>query len=279
MSAGSMKQAVPKRTKKLRKKLAKSSLTKRGSGQPGYHIKIGGSGSKTQAAKWKTTNGKIGLLLESQNSLQPMNAYLEFRNRARRDAWGVGLKTDSGFHIGYGMLGTFTKKAFIKMSPNKAVTFFTDTVFHKRPSYFKPGSQLKLRSLASAGVLSTKPRYGKKLKAKAKSAHGVPDIPLRTDRALGSNGAAEPLVAYYSRDDISIRVTAETTGAPKEAFIEFKSQKKTSWRIAVHSDNDLHITYHSTGQGAGTTMMKITRKGAVHIYGEASFAGAALKQF
>lgn len=248
-----------------------------GGRRPSYHTKIGGAGAQTPAAKWKTKNGKIGLRLESMNAVSAKNVYLEMRNKARRDAWGVGIKKDAAFHMGYGILGSFKKKDFFKVSPNKEVSISSEAVFHKRPSYFKPGGRLKLMTYPS-GARSTKPKYGNKFKARTKSAKGVPDTPQRAQSKLGSNSGAEPLVAYHSKDNVSIRLTAETTGARKEAFVEFRSQKKAAWRVAVHSDNSLYITYHIAG-GTGIKAMKITTKGDVHMYGDVSFSGRTLKKF
>merc|ERR1719478_827510 len=76
---------------------------------PRYHVKIGGSEPSPQG-KWTTKNGKVSLRLESQNSLRGQNVYLEMRNQARRDGWGMGMRKDFKLHIGYGALGTFSKK-------------------------------------------------------------------------------------------------------------------------------------------------------------------------
>jgi len=72
---------------------------------PEYETRVGGEGPQTPAGKWLAENGKIGLRLESQNSLEPKNVYLEMRNKARRDSWGIGLREDSNFllwlwHVG-----------------------------------------------------------------------------------------------------------------------------------------------------------------------------------
>merc|ERR1711939_433539 len=56
---------------------------------------------------------------------------------------------------------------------------------------------------------------------------------------MGSNAGAEPIVAYHGSSSVSIRLTSANTGSLKEAFIEFRSQKKAVWRVAVHSDGEL----------------------------------------
>jgi hypothetical protein len=210
-----------------------------------------------------------------------MNVYTELRNQARRDAWGIGVKKDAAMYIGYGMLGTFTKKTdFMNVSPSKAVAFAGTVVFHKRPSYFKPGKRLKLGGFTATSNLPPKPHYGTKFKAKTKSAMGVPEPPLTAVKSLGSNGNAEPLVAFHSNDNVSIRVASLSAGSLKESFIEYRSQKKAAWRIAMHSDGALYLSYHTVGStSAGTTAIKMDQKGAVYFYGDTSFGGKTLKKF
>lgn len=66
----------------------------------------------------------------------------------------------------------------------------------------------------------------------------------------------------------------------KEAFIEFRSQKKAIWRVAVHADGELYMTYHQAGaHGPGVKAAKFTTKGATHFYGDVAFAGKTLKKF
>jgi len=248
---------------------------------PGYHTKIGGAGPQMPAGKWKALNGKVSIRLESQNALRKKNVYIEMRNNKRRDAWGVGLKKDGKFHIGYGMLGSFKEKnEFVKLSPSKDVTFTKNVVFNKLPSYFKKGKKLSLTGYAAAAAVPQNPAFDPKFKAKTKSALGVPDPPTSSKDKIGTNADAQPIVAYHSEDNVSIRLTAESTGALKEAFVEFRSQKNMSWRIAVHSDGHLYLTYHAAGSAAaGTKVLKLTTKGGVHVYGSAYFGGKTMKNF
>jgi len=251
---------------------------------PEYHIKVGGDGQQTPAAKWKSEGGKVGIRLESQNALEPKNVYLEMRNKGRRDGWGVGLRKDLGFYFGYGMVSTWglgTKKNYMKVSPNKGVSFYKDVVFYHMPSYFKAGTP-ELNLVPQAGPmteLSKEPSYGKLFSAKTTSAKEVPDRPNSADGALGMTSSAEPLIAFNSKDNVSIRVSSISAGALKDAFMEFRSQKKSAWRLAVHSDGDLYVTYHSQEGAPGAKAIRLTQKGAVHFYGEVQIGGKAIKKF
>jgi len=252
--------------------------------QPEYHALVGGDGPQTPAAKWMTENGKVSVRLESQNSLEPKNVYLEMRNKGRRDAWGIGLRKDLNFYLGYGMLGTYgqgSKKNAIKIASSKDVTFMNDVVFSKMPSFFKEGAKLDLKEQGSTpSTFNAEPEYGERVNLKTKSALSVPDVPVVAEDALGATASAEPILAYHSKDNLSIRITAESTGSLKEAFMEFRSQKKRAWRLAVHSDGDMYITYHASASlKAGEKIIRITKKGDVHFYGAVSFGGKTLKKF
>merc|ERR1711998_802570 len=122
----------------------------------GYETRVGGEGPQTPAGKWLTENGKVGLRLESQNSLEAKNVYLELRNKGRQDSWGMGQRADKHFHIGYGMLGSYgmgSRTNALSISPSKDVTFMKDVVFSKMPSYFKEGAELRLQGFTSTGSL------------------------------------------------------------------------------------------------------------------------------
>jgi hypothetical protein len=254
--------------------------TAESSGRPTYHVKIGGRGSKLPAGQWKANNGKVSLRLESQNSLEGKNVYLEMRNQGRRDAWGVGMKKDLKLHIGYGMLGTFAKKDFVTFSANKEVRFYTQVVFSKMPSYFKKGNKLTLMKYSATNALPSKPAIGSKISVKTKSAMGVPETPRAGKMQMGTNAGSEPLVAYTATENVSIRLSSENTGALKEAFVEIRSQKSQAWRIAVYPDGNLYFSHHTTGNtGKGSKVMKVTPTGDVHIYGNAYFAAGTMKNF
>jgi len=243
-----------------------------------YHTRIGGSSSKTPAGTWKASNGKVSLRIDALNSLKKKNSYLEMRNSGRRDAWGLGMKKDN-FHIGYGILGSFSKKSdFISVSPSKDITFKQTVVFHKMPSYFKAGSKLKLISYAP---VSDRPQAGPEASVKAKSAMGVPDPPIVSSTELSSGSAAEPVVSYFSDGDVSIKLISESTSALKEAFLEFRTQKNLSWRISAQADGNLHLSQHNDGDesGTGNLAMKITKDGGVHVYGAAYFEGRTMRKF
>jgi len=248
-----------------------------------YYTKIGGEGPQTPAAKWLTENGKIGVRVESENALEPKNVYLELRNKGRRDAWGIGMRKDTYFYMGYGTLGTYglgTKKNAMKMAPSKDITFLKDVVFYKMPSYFKPGELdlTEVGSMVEPG--SQEPEYGNVYKAKTNDAVDVPEVPNAADDALGTTSSAEPVVSYHSDDNLSLRISAESTAALKESFLEIRSQKKRSWRIAVHSDGELYFTFHAAASlQAGEKVMKVTKDGQVHFYGEANFGGKTMKKF
>jgi len=251
---------------------------------PEYHIKVGGDGQQTPAAKWKSEGGNVGVRLESQNALEPKNVYLEMRNKGRRDSWGVGLRKDLGFYFGYGMISTWglgTKKNYIKVSPNKGVTFYKNVVFYHMPSYFKAGTP-ELNLVPQSGPmteLGKEPSYGKLFSAKSNSAKEIPDVPIVADEAMGTTSSAEPLVAFNSKDNVSIRLSSVATNALKDAFVEFRSQKKSAWRLSVHSDGDLYVTYHSQEGAPGAKAIRLTQKGGVHFYGEVQIGGKAIKKF
>jgi len=148
------------------------------------------------------------------------------------------------------------------------------------PSYFKEGSELDLQGFTSTATLDAEPTYGKEIKVETKSALDVPDVPIVDEDALGTTASAQPVIAYHSNDNLSIRLTAESTGALKEAFMEFRSQKKRAWRLAVHSDGDLYITFHpSASMNAGEKVIKLTTTGQVHFYGQVLFGGKTYKKF
>jgi len=250
--------------------------------EPQYYTTVGGTGPQTPAAKWMTENGKIGIRLESQNALEAKNVYLELRNRNRRDSWGLGMRKDLNFYAGYGELGTYgqgTKKNAFKVAPNKEVTFLKNVVFHKQPSYFKQGSELDLTPLSAATNFDDTPSYGNVFRAKTEGEE-VPEVPNEAEDALGSTSSAQPLVAYHSDDSVSVRLTAESTQSLKEAFVEFRSQKKRAWRLALHPDGDLFLTFHAAASlTAGEKVIKFTKDGAVHFYGDVAFGGKTSKTF
>lgn len=266
-----------KKTAKGGKKTAKGGKKAAEASTSTYHTRIGGSSSKTPAGMWRASNGKVSLRIDALNSLKKKNSYLEMRNSGRRDAWGLGMKKDN-FHIGYGILGSFSKKSdFISVSPSKDVTFKHTVVFHKMPSYFKAGSKLKLISYAP---VSDRPQAGPEASVKAKSAIAVPDPPIVSSTELSSGPAAEPVVSYFSDGDVSIKLTSESTSALKEAFLEFRSQKNLSWRISAHADGNLHLSQHNDGdEGKGKLAMKVTKDGGVHVYGAAYFEGRTMRKF
>merc|ERR1711988_274938 len=197
--------------------------------------------------------------------------------------WGVGLRKDLNFYFGYGDLDTYstgTRKNAMKMSPSKDVTFMKDVIFYKMPSYFKAGTELDLEGFTAPSTFDAEPSYGSEVKVPTKSAVEVPEVPITSEDSLGTSASAEPVIAYHSNDNLSIRITAESTGALKEAFLEFRSQKRRAWRIAVHSDGSLYFTFHpSASITAGEKVIKLTTDGQVHFYGEVVFGGKTYKKF
>ena len=176
-----------------------------------------------------------------------------------------------------------TKKNYIKVAPSKEVTFMKDVIFYKTPSYFKAGTaELKLQGLGT-GVedFNKEPSYGKLFKAKTRNAE-VPDVPISSEDSLGTTSSSQPLVAFHSQDDVSIRLRSQSTSTQpvKESYVEFRSQKKNAWRMAVHSDGDMYLTFHSApGDAAGIKAIRLTRTGAVHFYGAVHFGGKTRKKF
>jgi hypothetical protein len=194
----------------------------------------------------------------------------------------MGLRKDLSFYLGYGMLDTWglgTKKNYIKMSPSKVVTFTKDVVFYKPPSFFADGSKLNLEDLNVVPEIGIKPKYEKLFKAKTVDTAMVPAVPIASETALGSSDSAEPLVAFHAKDHASIKVAAMSTGAMKEAYIEFRSQKKAAFRLAVHDDGDLYLTYREAQTGSGQSTMRLTKSGDVHFYGDAEFGGKTYKKY
>ena len=165
------------------------------------------------------------------------------------------------------------------MSPGKVVTFMKDVIFYKPPSFFVDGSKLTLDDIAEIPEIGKKPKYEKLFKAKTTEAGMVPSVPIASDVALGSGDSAEPLVAFHAKDHATIKVAATSTDAMKEAFIEFRSQKKGLWRVAVHSDGDLYLTHRETEGGEAAQTMRLTQAGDVHFYGDAEFGGKTFKKY
>jgi hypothetical protein len=193
------------------------------------------------------------------------------------------MRADLNFYFGYGMLGTYgmgSRTNALKISSSKDVTFAKNVIFSKMPSFFKQGQELDLKGFTSTSSLDAEPTYGKEVRLQTESALEVPDVPTVAMDALGTTASAEPVISYHSDDNLSIRLTSESTGALKEAFMEFRSQKKRAWRLAVHSDGDLYITFHaSASMNAGEKVIKLTKAGQIHFYGQVLFGGKTLKKF
>merc|ERR1712159_726911 len=108
----------------------------------------------------------------------------------------MGLRKNLGFYVGYGMVGTYgigTKKNYIKVSPNKGVSFMKDVVFYHMPSYMKAGTP-ELKLVPQAGPfteLGKEPKYGKVFSAKSKSIQEIPDVPITSDDSMGTTSAAQ----------------------------------------------------------------------------------------
>lgn len=89
-----------------------------------------------------------------------------------------------------------------------------NVVFHKQPSYMTKGTELKLKGLSTTANFAAEPSYGNVFRAKAKGE--VPEVPITAEDALGSTSSAQPVISYHSDDNLSVRLTAETTDALKE---------------------------------------------------------------
>jgi len=240
-----------------------------------YHTQISGG------ANWNAVDGNSGVRLESQNAIARDDVYLEMRNSNAEVAWGIGTQKDNNFHVGYGLLGSFASKSdYITVaSANKDVSFRTNVVFSKQPSYFAPGQGLTLTDFKTE--TASAPKTDTTIK---KEDAEVPETPIVSEDSFGSNSGAQPIAAYTSnKGDVSIAVSASSKDVLKEAFVEFRTQEADYWRLAVHPDGDLYLTYSDPSaihsQSAEARVMKIAKSGEVHMYGSAYFGGSTMKVF
>lgn len=206
-------------------------------------------------ARWVTSGEEMGVRIDSQNSVEGKDAYLELRNRKGGYAWGVGIQKDYGLHIGYGLCGQMNKNDSVVIS-SEMVGVLQDAVFHKPPKYHKDGTRLTMTAA------KPKPSAKVALSGEASKIPGATqDVPQVSNNGLISAGSAEPLLAYSSEIDTSIVIQSN-----KKAFLELRNEMQNSWDISMRSDRNMYLSHRGeSAAGADKVVMALHPDGSIHF--------------
>jgi len=215
-----------------------------------------------QGARWAVSGAENGIRIDSANSIEGKDAYIEFCNRKQGRGWGMGIRQDFGLHVGYGPCGTLRNTDSLAFLNNR-IEVLQDAVFHKVPNY-NLDNVFKL-------ILAPKPNSDQETPKPSRMIvqQGIPDVPEFTNNSLTSTGSAEPLLSYSSSGDISLDIESDM-----KVFFEMRNQMQNRWRITVTEDQLLQVSYRGEGAGnAEATPMVLHIDGSVHFRQPVVFKG------
>jgi hypothetical protein len=234
-----------------------------------YHVRVGGQGSKVDGAHW-TSDGEIGVHIESRDLYSYHDVYAEFRNLGSADSFSLGMHGDEQFSLVHGAIGASRAPA-MKVSTTKDIKFEGDAVFHHPPSFFMASQRekLTLRSYTDSQKAFDNATDTKRVKSDL-----VPEVPVLSETALGVSGSAEPLISYHSQTGVELQIESL---ASQKAYVAFKN-RGTSWRVTVGTDGNLYLGYKMEN-GEGIKALKMDRVGSVHFYGDVIFSGNQFRTY
>jgi hypothetical protein len=211
-------------------------------------------------ARWQTAGSTLGVRIDSQNSVEPKDAYLELPV-SRNQAWGLGIRTDYRLDIGYGSLGSLRDNTKCMALSFENVEVLANAVFHQAPKYNSATARkLSLDDIPNNQKPVLLPHASESLD------EPVPAVPQVTNSSIASAGSAEPIVAYSSNVEIK---------ATSEVFLELRNQMQNRWLVRARKDQKLSFSYEGEGAG-GTerTPLVLHQDGSIHFLERALFKGS-----